>query len=160
MVRRTATLATQNKQPTPGVDHSVKRLTLRRLLMTYLDLDRRNCGRGQRSRPAKRRRMRRTKLCLLLAITCAIPTGTALGASWRVQQVSEDAAGGGVSCLSSTWCLAASGGATIWDGTRWTALPSMPASGLLKDSDLSSISCTSQIACVGVGEPRRLTVRA
>jgi uncharacterized repeat protein (TIGR01451 family) len=65
----------------------------------------------------------------------------------------------GVSCLSSTFCMATGGGTTggisqslieSWNGTSWSILPSPSPGSTL--NDLNGVFCLSNIACTAVGE--------
>ena len=66
----------------------------------------------------------------------------------------------GVSCVSSSWCVAVGwyviGVYTqefvlLWDGTSWTQMDTSNIGGTL-DDDFKSISCVSTISCMAVGE--------
>jgi hypothetical protein len=90
------------------------------------------------------------------------------GRSWSLQTapIPDWAAGAvlnGVSCVSLTFCAAV--GISIsgpfdqftgplveqWDGTRW-AIQRAPRPAHSRLTELSSVSCTSSIACTGVGD--------
>lgn len=104
----------------------------------------------------------------LIALTCltmlACPAGAAAAAGqWSVQPVAHpvervDSTLYGVSCRSSTWCMAVGGTsasrgqlfAELWDGHTWSLLhPPLPRRA--RQSQLSSISCMSTTACIATG---------
>ena len=87
------------------------------------------------------------------------------GSSWSIQpspntSPTEDNSLGGVSCVSTTWCVAVGNsydGTTsqtlieVWDGTNWTIQTSANTSPT-EDNQLYSVSCTSVSSCVAVGD--------
>ncbi len=103
--------------------------------------------------------------CLVILAASLLVTTTAHAEeAWSVQEppVPSGAGGlGGVSCTSSTACVAAgvfdngSGYpvplAESWNGTTWSAQePPLPTGA--KEAYLNSVSCTSSTACTSVGE--------
>jgi hypothetical protein len=96
---------------------------------------------------------------LPLAIAAAAFATTASAATWRVQPSAglsglASAPLSGVSCPTTSWCVAAGGASTgpaiaaDWDGTAWSAT-SVPQSG---HGTLSAVSCVSAAFCVAVGD--------
>ena len=91
------------------------------------------------------------------------------GRSWSREVMAAPAGSntllvGGLSCPSGSWCVAVGGFTSSdhpsryvplverWDGTEWSVEPvSTPAGGRLS-SRLTSVSCTSPIACTAVGD--------
>jgi hypothetical protein len=123
----------------------------------------------------------------LEAVSCSSPTACMAVGWWKNQFESESNSGGqglserwdgsewtvvtgagldplyGVSCTSSTACVAVGGWdayrtsgssgtrARLWDGTKWTALTTVNPSGKYQRAWLNSVSCTSTSACEAVG---------
>jgi hypothetical protein len=75
----------------------------------------------------------------------AVPGGEVWnGVSWSTSSMSYDA-GNAIDCLSNTDCTAVGSTIAHWDGTTWSIEPN-PGGYIL-----SSVSCTSDSACVAVG---------
>ncbi|HXY28467.1 MAG TPA: hypothetical protein VEH82_09330 [Acidimicrobiales bacterium] len=79
------------------------------------------------------------------------------GTTWSVVPTTDPDPPGdqfdGVSCTSSTFCVAVGGGNTAgfaeqWDGTQWTTM-SLPVLG--SSFGLGGVSCTSPTWCVAAG---------
>jgi hypothetical protein len=99
----------------------------------------------------------------LLVLLLALGTPRALAATaWTVERVADptpavDTALYGISCLSTTACIAVghSGrGALVerWDGRAWSIMRAAP--GRSKHAYLWAVSCTSKPRCIAVGEDR------
>ncbi|HEY1919446.1 MAG TPA: hypothetical protein VGH27_28075 [Streptosporangiaceae bacterium] len=79
------------------------------------------------------------------------------GSAWTVHVITAAAGRGisGVSCLSSSSCIAVGSGpssslAAQWNGTAWTILTTADPAGST-DATLDSVSCTPAHRCVAVG---------
>jgi hypothetical protein len=87
------------------------------------------------------------------------------GSEWTVTETPEPEGAfwsflEGVSCTSSTWCMAVGKADTpsfngfyalYWNGTKWTAaMPATPSSG--HEPELHGVSCVSSSWCVAVGD--------
>ena len=89
------------------------------------------------------------------------------GVKWSMQEVRDPPAGrlAGVSCVSTTWCIAVGAtsdssalpGYTVverWDGSSWTrqTSPSPGPAGSTPTAELVAVSCASTAACIAVGD--------
>jgi hypothetical protein len=104
-----------------------------------------------------------TRACLLALVLASAPSASA--ATWSLQTVAKPTLStlNGVSCTSKNACVAVGsirtkqGTFTLverWNGNRWSIQhsPNPPGS---KDSELSSVSCTTSRFCVAVGGSTR-----
>jgi len=91
---------------------------------------------------------------------------TSLGASWRGKSFTLQPTPGsgpklagsdlrGVSCLSSTFCMAVGNMSAVWNGTFWSTEPFPQASPIL--SIAYAVSCTSKSSCTAVGSYANLS---
>jgi hypothetical protein len=115
----------------------------------------------------------------LNSVSCASPSAcTAVGSgafaerwngtAWSIQpipDIHDNAALTGVSCATTSACTAVGFDleATLgeaWDGTSWSAVPTVTPPSLFGTHRLTSVSCTSPSACMAVGvAPRGLATR-
>ena len=74
------------------------------------------------------------------------------GIEWKILSPRSSSGLSGVSCSSSTACIAVGNGpvAQSWNGTEWKGLP-IPNPSEAAAGDLSGVSCTSSTACTAVG---------
>ena len=110
----------------------------------------------------RNRRWIRAIVAATIACSGVVSSGSTAGASTSLSVVASPSPGGppvatlnGVSCPSTTLCLAvgagADGGSVIeqWNGTSWTTDPSPDPTG--QDASLSAVSCATTTYCVAVG---------
>jgi hypothetical protein len=110
-----------------------------------------------------------------VTLSAAAMASAAPAATWTTQPTPgpsgpPDAALAGVSCVSTTFCMAVGGSdygldstqttllgpvetsAERWDGSSWTVIPT-PTAGA--NPELEAVSCTSETFCVAVGQTGR-----
>jgi hypothetical protein len=83
------------------------------------------------------------------------------GRSWTDTGASQqrNATLGGISCVSSRYCVAvgSTNGVPLgesWDGSRWTTLPTPPVPLRYESAILNAVSCVSREFCMAVGSDK------
>ncbi|HEY5384444.1 MAG TPA: hypothetical protein VIJ56_04355 [Acidimicrobiales bacterium] len=116
-----------------------------------------------------------TNVCEVLGTSVTAGTGSIFGNQWNGTALSLKTAASppssattpipvasGMSCVSSTWCLAvgvndvqvtatAAAFSEVWNGTNWT-LATVPAPGTATGTFLHSVSCAGVTFCTAVGQ--------
>ncbi len=93
--------------------------------------------------------------CVLVAgvfsgLVAQVGTATAASLSWSIIPSPGTGTLNGVSCTSSTFCMAVGAEIESWDGTAWTVVPSPSPSGSTS-SGFYGVSCLSSTNCTAVG---------